>query len=275
MLLEYFVQFVGHLLLQFGCLFGGALCKVGAVGGVDDAARRVDEESAVAVEAVAAHFAEAAALGADTGDEEETVWDYVSYRCQHIGLGGSDDVHHIVRCAPLLRFLQHFLEEVAVVVFGLDELEVEGAFVGGKCQQDNPFAVVDGKWRHGVFAHIGGYGHRVEIEVALGVEEGFGILLRGVANVAALGVGNGKCFVFKAVEVIHSLLELDKAFDAGGFVEGQVGFVGHGVGQGGVDDGLVEKEDAVFFVLKVLGHFADVGVESDAEEGLFATYGID
>ncbi len=81
MVLEYFAQFVGHLLLQFGCLFGGALCKVGAVGGVDDAARRVDEQAAVAVEAVAAHFAEAAALGADAGNEEETVWDYVSYGC--------------------------------------------------------------------------------------------------------------------------------------------------------------------------------------------------
>ena len=58
--------------MQFTGFLGGTLGKVGTVGGVDDAPRGVDQQAAVAREAVAAHFFKASTLCPDTGDEQET-----------------------------------------------------------------------------------------------------------------------------------------------------------------------------------------------------------
>jgi hypothetical protein len=41
---------------------------------------------------------------------------------------------------------------------------------------------------------------------------------------------------------------------------------------GGVDDGAVEEEDAVFLATQMLGHLGGVGVEADTEERFSFSY---
>ena len=238
---------VVHLLLEFVGLFAGTLCEVFAVGGVDDAARGVDDESALGSHAVTGDLFEAAALGSYAWDEEEGVGDYLADIAEHLGLGGSDDVHHVVGVAPLLGGLEDALEEAFARGAVFHELEVEGAFVGGECEEDDPLAIVCGEGDYGIFAHIGSDGESVEVEVAVGRKEGFGVLLGGVADVATLGVGYKESFLIERVEVADGELKLTEAFDAHRFVEGEVGLVGYGVVDGSVDDGFVEEEDAVGF----------------------------
>ena len=135
---------------------------------------------------------------------------YLADILEHLALCSSDNVHHVLLVAPLLGGLEHTLVEgCAVVVLG--ELEVEGPLVGGQRQEDDPLAL-DGQERlHTVGTHIGGHGDGVEVEVAFGVEEGTGIALAGVADVAALGVGNGEDFAeiaaLKAKELQQQMAE--------------------------------------------------------------------
>ena len=137
-------QAIFHLLLQFTGFLGGTLGKVGTVGGVDDAPRGVDQQATVAREAVAAHFFEASTLGPHTGDKEETVGGDCTHLGEHVGFGGTHDIHHVVGCSPLLRGLQHFLKEFLFPFHG-QKLEIECPFVGGEGKKDYPFALIDGK----------------------------------------------------------------------------------------------------------------------------------
>ena len=68
-----FFEFGCHLLLHFACLVA---CHFGVelgVVGIDDAARCVDEQSAVFVHAVLAYFFEASSLCAYAWNEQEVV----------------------------------------------------------------------------------------------------------------------------------------------------------------------------------------------------------
>ena len=113
------------------------------------------------------------------------------------------DVHHIFFAAPLLRGFKHLFEKFLFA--HREELEIKGAFVGGEGEEDDPFAIINGEGLHRVGTHVGGYGHGVKVEIALGVEEGFGVLLRGVAYVATFCIGYGEGGLAQAVEVIHGL----------------------------------------------------------------------
>ena len=168
-----------------------------------------------------------------------------------------------------------FITHHSTLITRIEQLEVEGPLVGGQRQEDDPLAL-DGQERlHTVGTHIGGHGDGVEVEVAFGVEEGTGIALAGVADVAALGVGNGEDGLAQLVEIVHGELELAQTLDAEGLVEGQIGLVGHTVVDGGIDDGTVEAENAVLGVAQMLGHLGGVGVEADAEERLSFSYQAD
>jgi hypothetical protein len=77
------------------------------------------------------------------------------------------------------------------------------------------------------------------------------------------------------MEIVHGLLELHKAFDAHGLVEGQIGLVSHGIVDGGVDDGFVEEEHPVGLVFEVGGHFVLVYIKPHAKERVAAVYEVD
>jgi hypothetical protein len=255
-----------HLLLEFVSFFAGTLGKIFAVGGVDDAARGVDDKATLLGHPVTGYLFEAAALGTYARNEEEGVGDNLAYIAEHLGFGCSDDVHHVVGVAPLLGGLKDTLEEAPARGTVFHELEVEGTLVGSESEEDDPFAVVGGEGDHRIFTHIRSYGESVEVEVAVWREESFGILLGGVADVATFGVSDKESFFIERMEVADSELELTEAFDAHGLVEGEVGLVGYGVVDGGIDDGFVELEDAVGLGGEVTGHLVEVGIEADTEE---------
>ena len=253
------MEFAGLLPCPFG--------KVGASGGVDDASGGIDNKPTIGGEAVFADFVKTATLGSNAGDKKETVGGNGSDLREHIGLGGTNDIHHIVGGAPLLGGLEDLLEKMPAGGFVFKELEIEGAFVGGEGEKDDPLVGIDGEGGDGVFAHIGGNGDCVEIEIALWVEKGFGILLGGVAYVTAFGVGNGEDGLAQLVEVVHGLFELDEAGNAHAFVEGEVGFVGDAIVDGGVDDGFVEEEGGIGIATQMVGDLIQIGIESDTKEG--------
>lgn len=264
-----FQQFL-HLLLQFAGLFAGYLCKVLGRIGVDDAARGVYQEFAARGHAVAAHFFERAALCPHAGYEEEVARRNAAYVFKEFALRGTYHVHHLLVSAPLLRHAEHALEETLALRVG-GELEIVRALVARQGEQHRPLAGVGEKRRYAVFAHVGRNGQRVHLRA---FEEGAGVHGGGVADVAALRVGNDELVGIVCLDVLHRLLKRLPAFDAEAFVESEVGLVGHAVGGGGVDDGFVEREDGFCrrctVVNDVLRHLLQVGIESDAEERTFA-----
>ena len=137
------------------------------------------------------------------------------------------------------------------------ELEVVRTLVAGECQQYHPLAFVGQERRHTVFAHVWGNSKCIEI---VGFEEGAGIHLRGVANVAALGIGNDKLFGIVLVEIGHRTFEGQQSLYTQRFVKGKVGLIGHAIGRSGIDNGLVKLEDGVVCLQQVLRYFLDVGV---------------
>lgn len=230
-----------HLGGEGGGLLGGFLGEVLAGGGVDDAARGVDEQADFVNEAVAAHFLEASALGADAGDQEEMA------RCQtaHVGdefaAGGAHDVHHVDGRTPFGGAFHDALEDAGTVDVGY-HLEVLAALVGGEGQNHGPFV---GEFEEGldrVLAHVGGEGDGVD---AVTLEEGLGVHAGGVADVAAFGVGNKEHFGVGAFDVGAGAFKGFDALGAKGLVEGKIRLVGHGKGGGGVDNGAVEGEESL------------------------------
>lgn len=256
-----------HLLLELVGFFAGTLGEVFTIGGIDDAARGVNNKATLLGHPVTGDLFEATALSAHARNEKEGVGDYLAYITEHLGFGGSDDIHHIVGVAPLLGGLEDTLEETFAGGTVFHKLEVESTLIGGEGEEDDPLAVVGGEGDDGILTHIGGDGESVEVEVAVGGEESFGVLLGGVAYVATFGVGYEEGFLIERVEVADGELELTEAFDTHGFVEGEVGFVSYGVVDSGIDDGFVEEEDAVGLRGEMTRHLVEVGVEADTEEG--------
>ena len=107
------------------------------------------------------------------------------------------------------------------------------------------------------------------------VKEGFGVLLRGVADVTALGISDGEDFLVKTMKVVHRLFQLDESLYAHSLIESEVGFVGHCVVDCGIDDGFVELEHAVGHIGQMLRHLVLVHVQSYAKEGTALVYQVD
>ena len=83
------------MLLKFACLGGSDLGKLLGGIGINDAARGVDDESAVGCHAVAAYLLKATALCSYSGHEEEVVGHYLADVAEEFALGGSDNVHEL------------------------------------------------------------------------------------------------------------------------------------------------------------------------------------
>ena len=192
--------------------------------------------------------------------EQEVVGYYTPDVAEHLALGGSHDVHHVVGVAPLPAHAQHLLKQTLAAGVGR-ELEVVAAFVACECKQHHPFAVVSEKRAHAVLAHVGCYGKSVDVVFS---EERTCIHGRGVADVAAFGVGDDEVVRAVGLEVVYGFLESDHPLYSESLVEGQVGFVCHAIGCRGVDDGLVESEYRIFVVQQMLRYFFQIGVESHA-----------
>ena len=248
------------------------MCEILSLRGVNYSTRGVYEQSAVVVKSVLAYFGQTAALRSHARHKQETVGNNATYGGEHVGFGGAHHVHHIVGSAPFLGGLEHRFEQLFSCFGIFDKLEIESSFVGGQRQQYHPLAFVSGERHHGVLAHVRGNGHGVKIEIAVGCKESLGVLLRGVAYVAAFGVGNGEHRRRQRAKILHGLFQRHKAADAHTFVKSQIGFVSHGVILCGVDNCLVESKDWVGFGKQVLGYLFKVGVESHAEKRLFPTY---
>ena len=68
------------------------------------------------------------------------------------------------------------------------------------------------------------------------------------------------------LQVVDGLDEALHALQTMGFVEGQVGLVGHAIRGRGIYDGLVELKNRVMEVEDALRHLLRVAVETHAEE---------
>ena len=146
------------------------------------------------------------------------------------------------------------------------------AFVRGECQEDDPLAFVLEERSHAVLAHVGS--HREGIEVDF-FEEGAGIHRAGVADVAALGIGDDEVLWVVLVEVLDGLLKRNPSLHAHALIESEVGLVCHTIGCGGINNCLVEGKDGVFLLQQMLWNLLDVGVETHTEEGLLGENLID
>ena len=125
------------------------------------------------------------------------------------------------------------------------QLEVVRAFVAGQCKQNYPFALIGEERRNAVFAHIGGNGYGIYIQL---FEERACIHGRGVSDVSAFGVGDDELVGIVLLDVVHGLLESDPAFHAHAFVKSKVGLVGDAEVGRCVDDSFVESEDRIFLL---------------------------
>ena len=183
-------------------------------------------------------------------------------------LSGTHHIHHAVAAGPLLTLAQHLFKEAFALLVG-HELEVVATLVAGECQQHHPLVLVGEEGRDTVFAHIGS--HRDSIQVGL-LKEGAGIHGAGVADVATLGICDDELVGMMLTQIGDGLLEGYPAPHAHAFIEGKVGLVGHTVGCGGIDNGLVETEDGVFLLQQAGRELADVGIQPHAKETLFPAY---
>ena len=183
---------------------------------------------------------------------------------EHGSLCGTHHIHHVLVVAPFLAPAQHLFKEAFALGVG-GELEIVAALVAGECQQHYPLVLIAQEGGHAVFAHIGSDGECVNIVF---FKEGAGIHGRCIADVASFGIGNDEMVGIVLLEIVDGLLEGHHALDAEGLIEGEVGFVRHAVGGGGVDDGFVESEDGILLVQQVLWNLLGVGVETHTEKTL-------
>ena len=106
------MNYFRHLFLQFLCFRSSHIGKVLTLRGIDDATRGIHQQADIARNhAVFAYFLKTAALGTNTGDQQEMTGGYLADILEHLSLCGTDDVHHIVFVAPLLACSQYLLKE--------------------------------------------------------------------------------------------------------------------------------------------------------------------
>lgn len=146
-------------------------------------------------------------------------------------------------------------------------LKVVAASIRREGEQNGPFSVKTEEGRHAVLPHVGRDGDGIEAQV---VKKGLGVHPTGVTNVTTLGIGDGKMLV---ANVLYRALERDPSAWPEGFVEGEIGLVGDAEIAGGINNLAVELEHRIVVLEQVLGDFAQLAVEADAEEGFFLKNG--
>ena len=206
-------------------------------------------------------------MGTDAGNEQEVVGSKTAHVFKQTTAGGTDDIHHPVVTAPGGGDAEHFLKEaLALGVFR--HLKIQGAFVARGGEEDDPLAGIVQERGDAVLAHVGSHGEGVHIEF---FKERAGIHGGGVADVAALGVGNDEMVGMIGANVFHSADEGLPTFQTAAFIEGEVGLETHAIGRGGVNDGAVKLKDGIFGICQMGGKFALIGVKPDTKETAFET----
>lgn len=249
--------------------FGFATCRLGegfAFVGIDDAARGVYQQAAMVVHAILGNLLQAAALGSNAGNQQEVFGGDAAHVGEEFALRGTHDKHQLVVGGPGLGDAQHLLKEAFALCVG-SELEVLRPLVRGQSQHDDPVSLVVEERFHAIFSHVGSHRYGVDVEM---LEEAACIHLRGIAYVAAFGVGDDELVGIVFLDVTDGFLKGFPPFEAEALIEGEVGFVGHTQVGRGVDDGFVEGEDGVFFLQEMLRYLLDVGIETYAEKRFLA-----
>ena len=152
------------------------------------------------------------------------------------------------------------------------ELEVVAALVARQSQEDHPLARIAEERFHAILAHVGSDGQRIYVVL---FKECTRVHNRSVANIATLGIGDDEVVGVVIFQIGYRLLEGHHATHAHALVESQVGLVGHTIGSGSVDNGLVELEDGVVLLAQVLREFAHIGIQSYTKKRLFIENLID
>ena len=117
------LQITIHFFGQRFCSGGGSVGIVLAIGGVDDAARRIYDDAAVGGHTIAANCLQASTLCTHAGYKQETAGGATADVGKHFAACGSHHIHHFIGRCPGLRLLNHFLKESAAVAVGC-ELEI-------------------------------------------------------------------------------------------------------------------------------------------------------
>ena len=148
-----------------------------------------------------------------------------------------------------------------------EELEVAASGIGCEREQNHPLALIVHERLHAVKTHVRGHGDCIHTHV---LEKRAGVERRGVADVAALGVGYDELVGIILADIPDSAVKcLPARPHSETLVEGCVGFIGHAVRCGGVDDGFVEGKNRILFVEKVLRDFLDISVKAYTEKRTF------
>ena len=136
-------------------------------------------------------------------------------------------------------------------------------FVAGQCKQDNPFILVGEERGNTVFTHVGSYGYRVYVQF---FKECTCVHGRGIADVAALGIGYDELVRVVLLDVVYGLFKGNPAFYSHALIEGEIRFVGDTQVGCCIDNCFVEGEDRVFFFQQVFRDFLNIRVQTYAEK---------
>jgi hypothetical protein len=249
-------------LQPFG-LFPCLIRKISPARGVNNAAGGVDQQPTIFIKAGFADSSKVAPLCSNAWNEQKMLGRKLPHPHKSFGVGGANHKHQVFGAAPFLDSLQHRFPEGLPGIFKPAALEVAAALVGSERQHDGPLAGMAEEWGYAVFAHIRRHGDGIATHL---LEKCFGVHVAGVANVAALGIGDDQVLL---ADIFYRFVECCPAFWSKCFIKSQVGLVCHAELTGSIDDCLVERQDWIAFLVQVLGDFLQLGVESDTEEGFF------
>jgi len=122
------------------------------------------------------------------------------------------------------------------------QLKVGASRIGGKSEYNGPFPFKLQKWLYTVLTHIRGDGNTIK---RISKKEGSGVLLGRVANIATLGIGNGKDVLRN---VIEGFLQADPAIYALCFIKGRIYFVRYCEVLCGINNGFIKFKSRIFCV---------------------------
>ena len=163
-----------------------------------------------------------------------------------IGLRGPHHKHQLVGSGPGLCFLNHRFKQLLRLIINVLSLKIGTAGVARQCQQNDPLTGIIKERQYRIVTHIRGHRDGIEVEACCRrIEESTGVKARRVADVAALGIGNGET-IFR--DVVQRFLQTLPAAWPLRFIERNIGFVGHGIGRSGIDNGFVEFKNRVGYV---------------------------
>ena len=183
---------------------------------------------------------------------------------EQFALRGPHDIHQMLIRAPRLTGFQHFLKQT-LPRGERRKLKILAARIAGERQHNYPLSRITQERFHAVFAHIGCHGQRI---YGIGFEKRFGIARTGIADVAALGIGDDEMVRTVHLQIVDGAFKGLQSLEPVALIKSQVGFVGHTKRCRCIDDGLVEFEDRVVRRLQMCGNLLHIGIQTDTEKRL-------